>query len=51
MQQTSEMGDIHTKFPFKTLIQDYCTCSAIKLKQNANFDNFKTLDFSLITAQ
>ena len=52
MQKMSEMGDIHTKkFPFKTLIQDYCTHLAVKPKQNAILDHFKTLDFSPFPAQ
>ena len=44
------MGQIHMKFPFKTLICDHCTRSALKPKENAILDHFKTLIFSLFPA-
>ena len=39
------------KFPLKTFFQDHCTHSVVKPIQNTDLDNFKTLVFSLITAQ
>ena len=47
----SEKGNIHMKFPFKTFFQDHCTHSEVKPIQNTHLNHFKTLVFSLITAQ
>ena len=47
----SGKGKYMYKFPFETLVCDQCTRLAIRHKQNAIFDYFKTLDFSLFPAQ